>query len=128
MAPEDWQKLKHFRPDEFFYPEKMGYEFLVWLDGVRGSAGVPFRITSSYRPEKYNKEVGGAKNSAHTEVPCDAVDIGKPTNEGRFKIIQAALDAGCTRIGLYANGSIHLDRTEDERPSPRIWTVVENPA
>jgi len=128
MAPDDWAHIKHFSPSEFWAPEKMGVEFMRWLDGVREKAGVSMRVTSSYRPEKYNKEVGGAKDSAHTEVPCNAVDIGKPTNEARFRIIAAALAEGCTRIGLYANGSIHLDRTEDERPAPRIWTVVERPA
>jgi zinc D-Ala-D-Ala carboxypeptidase len=128
ILPHEWTLIKHFKPSEFKEPEKMGFEMMRWLDLVRERAGVPFRITSSYRSPEYNKEVGGAKDSAHTDVPCDAVDIGKPTNEARYKIIRAAMDCGCQRLGLYQNGSIHLDRSEDSRPAPRIWIAVERPA
>ena len=128
IEPHEWALIKHFRPEEFRHPEKVGFEFVRWLDMVRDRAGVPMRITSSYRSPEYNKEVGGAKDSAHTDVPCDAVDIGKPTNEARFRIIKAALEMGCVRIGLYSNGSLHLDRSEGKRPAPRIWCVVDNPA
>ncbi len=31
---------------------------------------------------------------------------------------------GCQRIGTYANGSLHLDRSEGKRPHPRMWRVV----
>lgn len=106
----------------------MGFQFIRWLDLVRERAGVPMKITSSYRSPEYNKSVGGAKDSAHTDVPCDAVDIGGLTNEARFRIIKTALEMGCVRIGLYQGGGIHLDRSEGKRPAPRMWTVVERPA
>jgi uncharacterized protein YcbK (DUF882 family) len=135
MTPADWQGITHFTPAEFKAPDKMGYEMMLWLDGVREQAGVPMRITSSYRSPAYNASVGGAKDSAHTDVPCDAVDIGKdPTpsdpnwNYSRFRIVDTAMKAGCVRIGFYPNGSLHLDRTEDKRPSPRLWNAVDNPA
>jgi uncharacterized protein YcbK (DUF882 family) len=131
MKPDDWKKLEWFEPDAFKHPEKMGYEFMVWLDSVREEAGVPIVITSSYRDRAYNKSVGGAADSAHVDVPCNSVDIGmrpRPSdpnwNYSRFAIVQAALRLGCQRIGTYANGSLHLDRTEDKRPAPRMWRVV----
>jgi uncharacterized protein YcbK (DUF882 family) len=131
MRPEDWAGIKHFAPDEFAHPDKMGYEFMHWLDGVRGRAGVPMFATSGYRPPARNEAVGGAKDSAHMDVPCDAVDIGmRPRaddpnwNTTRFKIIEAAIALGCQRIGTYANGSLHLDRTEHKRPAPRMWRLV----
>lgn len=135
MKPEDWKNIKHFTPSEFKHPENMGREFMQWLDTLRALAGVPMTITSSYRSPAYNAAVGGASDSAHSDVPCSAVDIGRRPrpddpnwNHSRYRIITSALTLGCTRIGIYKNGSLHLDRTENERPSPRLWTVVDNPA
>lgn len=135
MNPADWDKIKHFKPEDFKAPFKMGYEFMLWLDKVRDKAGVPMVITSSYRSPEYNKQVGGAQDSAHTDVPCNSVDIGmRPRsddpnwNYSRWQIVMAARDLGCQRIGSYANGSLHLDRTEHARPAPRMWRVVDNPA
>lgn len=131
MRPEDWQNIVHFTPSEFAHPDKMGYEFMIWLDGVRATAGVPMTITSSYRSPEHNAKVGGASNSAHTDVPCNAVDIGERPrsddpnwNYTRFRILDAAMKMGCTRIGTYSNGSLHLDRTESVRPAERMWRVV----
>lgn len=131
----DWPTIEFFKPHEFKNPEKMGLEFMQWLDQVRARAGVAMTVSSSYRTPAYNKAVGGAKDSAHTDVPCNAVDIlKKPSpsdpnwNYARWRIISAAMELGCTRIGLYPNGSIHLDRSEHERPAPRLWVMVDNPA
>lgn len=131
MKPDDWAKLKYFKPSEFKNPEKMGAEFMLWLDNLRHIAAVPMTITSSYRSPAYNASVGGAKDSAHTDVPCDAVDIGmRPRasdpnwNFTRFRIIATAIAMGCKRIGSYESGSLHLDLSHDKRPAPRMWRVV----
>lgn len=131
MQARDWLRIKHFKPIEFKNPEKMGFEFMLWLDQLRAKCAVPMTITSSYRSPAYNKGVGGAKDSAHTDIPCNAVDIGmrpRPDdpnwNYTRWQIVMAARDLGCKRIGSYANGSLHLDRTEGQRPAPRLWRVV----
>lgn len=131
MRPADWTKIKRFKPTEFKYPDKMGYEFMLWFDKVAIDADVPIIVTSSYRPPEYNRSVGGAKDSAHTDVPCNAVDIGERPRESdpnwnysRFQIVASAIKAGCTRFGTYANGSLHLDMTHDKRPGKRMWRVV----
>lgn len=133
MTDADWLLLVNFKPAEFREPDKMGFEFMKWLDRVRTLANVPMIITSSYRTPEYNRSVGGAADSAHCDIPCESVDIGmRPrTNDpnwnfSRWQIIMAARDMGCRRIGSYPNGSLHLDRTEATRPAPRMWRVVGN--
>ena len=51
----------------------MDKNFLQKLDRARDVAGVPFIITSAYRCEQHNKNVGGKPNSAH--LRGYAVDI-----------------------------------------------------
>jgi len=133
MKPVDWAGIRHFKPEEFAAPDKMSYGFMRWLDQLRELAGVPMTITSSYRTPARNREVGGAADSAHVDVPCAAVDIGERPrdddpnwNFSRFRIVEAALQLGCRRVGMYADGSLHIDRSEDRRPHPRMWRVVGN--
>ena len=131
MRPEDWKTIRHFQPSEFRKPHLMGYEFIRWLDSVREFAGVPIHITSDARSAEHNAEVGGASDSAHVDVPCNAVDIGeRPTpddphwSHARLAIVSAALTKGCRRIGTYADGSLHLDMTHDRRPSQVMWRLA----
>ena len=49
------------------------------LDTVRLDWGRPLSISSGYRPGKYNKAAGGAKNSAH--LSCEAVDVVDATGD-----------------------------------------------
>jgi hypothetical protein len=132
MRPEDWNEVLYFSASEFNHPERMGYEFVLWLDKVRAKAAVKMMLVSDARDEK---DKIGAKDSAHNDTPCDSVDIGKrPTewdknwNRHRFKIITAALELGCRRIGIYPGGSLHLDRSEGRRPADVLWVMVDNPA
>jgi len=131
MLAADWQVVKHFKPEEFAAPTAMGVEFIRWLDVLREQAGVPIVITSSYRTKAHNAAVGGASNSAHTDVPCNAVDIGERRrpddpnwNHSRYAIVSTAIALGCRRIGTYADGSLHLDMTHDTRPASVMWRVV----
>ena len=132
MQPDDWKESKYFAASEFRYPDKIGYQFVMWLNAVREEAGVSMHIVSDHRPPERNAAAGGAERSAHMDVPCSAVDIGKrPTpddpnwNRARFRIIKAALKLGCQRVGMYPTGSLHLDRGEDSHPAERIWIAVK---
>jgi len=140
MTDKDWAQLKYFVKAEFREPNKMGYEFMLWLEKVRALAGVAMNISSGFRSPAYNKSVGGAADSAHTDGDsedecCNAVDIRKtPTpndphwNHARYKIQFSAHDLGCERFGNYPNGSMHIDRTEDKRPAESLWVAVDNKA
>jgi uncharacterized protein YcbK (DUF882 family) len=117
--------LKYFTLDEFDSPDDLGsgenmeLEFLLRLDKCRGLAGIPFKINSGYRTQNHNKKIGGDKNSSHTNILCNAVDISATTSVERFKIIQAALSGGFTRIGIGKN-FVHLD-TDLNKSQNIIW-------
>lgn len=135
MTIADWSSIRHFRPVEFARPDLMGYEFMLWLDNVREHAGVAFVVDSSFRTREHNAQVGGAQDSAHLDIPCDAVDISFRTSPvdphghyARFMAVGTAIHFDCSRVGVYPDGSIHLDRTEMRRAAPRLWPKVDNPA
>lgn len=138
MTPGDWASVApEFTPADFRFPERMGLEFVRWLRAVRRAAGIPMHCSSDYRSPAHNESVGGAADSAHCDALCDAADFAGPAtpdpddphwNLGRWKLIRAAMNLGCVRVGVYANGSVHFDRTEDRRPAPRFWHQVDNPA
>ncbi len=130
MQENDWESLKYFKKSEFAYPENMGYEFMMWLDRLRDIAGVQMNVSSSFRTPEHNQRVKGASNSAHCLIPCEAVDIRKHIkdndkhwNYARFRIVKIALEMGCRRLGIYLNGSLHIDRSE-QHPNDRIWIQV----
>lgn len=83
-------------------------ELLGRLNHAREIAGIPFIITSGYRCEKHNDEVGGVPTSAHTKGL--AVDIAFKNSNQCFKIVRALYDAGFRRIGInFAKSFVHCD-------------------
>lgn len=122
-----WQEIApELAPGEFRHPHDMDAGFLRRLARARRQAGVPFRIVSDHRPPEHNRAVGGARTSAHMELPCRAVDLWVESNEERFRVAEALLEAGFTRIGIYParedhTGSIHVDASM-ANPAPRMWT------
>jgi len=109
--------LKHFSSKEFASPDEQGSGkkmcpiFLTKLDTCREQAGISFKISSGYRTKEHNKKVGGVIDSAHTEIPCKAVDIVAVNSRERFKILQSLIQNGFNRIGL-GKGFIHVDSSE----------------
>jgi hypothetical protein len=74
--------LRHFRPEEFVPLRRDVPPFPYWgriiptaivLNGLRVGLGCPVYVTSAYRPEWYNREIGGALHSRH--VLFEATDI-----------------------------------------------------
>jgi len=107
--------VNHFRHGEFKcvceYDCGMGWshvntDSLEKLDEARRRAGVPFRINSSIRCEKHNRDVDGSTTSAHLKGL--AFDIKAETSHMRERIIFGLQSAGFNRIGIYPK-FIHVD-------------------
>ena len=116
--------LKYFNEDEFICTcgcgcgkENMDNVLLGMLDRARDLAGVSFNITSGYRCEKHNKDIGGVKDSAH--CTGKAVDIACQSSRIRCKMLKALLTVGFTRIGI-AQKFIHVD-VDERKDSNVVW-------
>ena len=128
-----WKEIApYFTPADFRAPHLMDVGFLRWLYRVRERAAVPMWITSDARAPESDI---GADFTAHKKVPCRAIDgqvkqlhKGMPGSEQLARIMIAAVQEGCVRMGIYKSaknlGDIyHLDcETHAENPSPRMWT------
>ena len=114
--------MKYFDISEFDSPDELGSgskmvpHVLKRIGRARELAKTPFVITSGYRTEAHNKEVGGSKTSSH--LKGFAVDISCTNSSQREKIISALIIAGFQRVGI-AKTFIHADT--DKSKSPAIW-------
>ena len=117
-------KSRFFEAKEFDSPDRpgsgslMSESFVDRLDTCRAECGFPFRVTSGYRTEAHNEDVGGKSASAHTRGM--AVDIAVMTSLQRFRLIDSALRNGIRRIGVGSN-FVHLD-VDSSLPQGVIWT------
>lgn len=105
--------MKHFKELEFVMDgkpvfDRMNPDFLEKLDACRGLAGVPFRITSSYRTPAKNRRVGGSPGSLH--LKGRAVDVTCTNGVVRAAIVRAALSLGLS-VGIMRS-AVHIDDRE----------------
>ena len=121
--------MKYFELSEFDSPlekgsgSRMDKTFLEMLDKAREKASVPFKITSGYRvpadiERLLKRGYKVSKNSSHLKGM--AADIAILDSVTRFKVIDALLYAGFTRIGI-ADTFIHVD-CDPDKPQNVIWT------
>jgi zinc D-Ala-D-Ala carboxypeptidase len=97
--------------------EEMDEVFLASLDYAREMAKVPFIISSAFRCEAHNINVGGSPNSAH--LRGTAVDISCTFSDNRYAILEGLREAGITRIGIRKD-FIHAD-ADAKKNQRRIW-------
>jgi len=104
--------MKHFQLNEFNCPccekQHMDAQFLAQLDNARDYAGTPFFLTSGYRCEKHNKEVGSTSINHTSGKASDIRCIEGPL---RVRIVHALLKAGFRRLGV-GKTFIHVDSTD----------------
>jgi hypothetical protein len=116
--------VKWFNYAEFDSPDdpgsghNMDADFLEMLDEARSRAGIPFVITSGFRTDEHNAELGGANDSSHLKG-C-AADIFAYTSRDRFLILTSLLEAGFDRIGI-GEDFIHVD-SDWEKSGNLVWT------
>lgn len=123
-----WVEIaSHILPAELHRPYEMDADFLRKLHLIRLDSKVPFRFLSDARDPADDI---GAKQSAHEERPCAAVDLKVKNAYERWMLVSTAIKHDIKRIGIYPGkktpmgndvGSIHLDDSK-VNPSPRIWT------
>jgi len=106
------EKSRYFKPEEFMCRCGCGQiiiddKLIEKLDKAREAAGVSFTITSGYRCEKHNANVGGVKDSAH--IKGMATDIACPDSRTMFLIVSACLNH-FDRLGInFSKKFIHVD-------------------
>ena len=104
---------KYFKEIE----QNMDEDFLSKLDEAREFAGIPFSINSAYRSPTHPESI---KNPTSSHIKGLAVDIKATDSKTRFKILEALLSVGFTRIGI-ADTFIHVDMDYDKSQEV-IWT------
>jgi hypothetical protein len=98
---------------------------LAAVNYIRGRYGLPLHVSSGYRPGRFNKKAGGAKNSSH--LSCEADDFQdspiitvspETPNLGRF-----CLNGKPFKLGLFGKWCLeHLDELE------KAGLYMEHPA
>jgi uncharacterized protein YcbK (DUF882 family) len=116
--------VKYFNYEEFDSPDIQGSgqlmdsKLLKMLDQTREIYGKPIRITSGYRTEAHNRNVGGVSGSSHLKGL--AVDIACIASSDRYELLYALIKVGFNRIGV-AKSFIHVDIDKDKSDNV-IWT------
>lgn len=100
---------------------EMDADFLLRLDRIRYTAGIPLVLNCAYRSKEWDIKQGRSGNSAHCKGK--AVDIRCNTSGNRMKIVKAALDCGITRIGI-GKTFVHID-ADESLPQDMIWHYYE---
>jgi len=111
--------MKHFKLEEFncrcCAQNKMQQSFLNKLDDIREKVGLPFHVTSGFRCEKHNQEVGGKPNSQHLLGIAADVSLEFFPAINKHYLIKLAPQY-FNGIGI-AKTFIHLDTRE----TPSLW-------
>jgi uncharacterized protein YcbK (DUF882 family) len=100
---------------------KMQPETLKRLDELRDLYGKPIKLSSAYRCESHNNEIGATQTHATgraVDILCRGVDA--------LHIIQIALSLGFTGFGIKQHGDdrfVHLDDlSPKDAPRPALWS------
>lgn len=114
---------KYFKESEFractpsCSLQNMEQDTMRMLDLAREIAGIPFVLNSAYRTKQWELKKNRKGTSSHTKGL--AVDIRCNTDANRYKIVNALLAAGFSRIGI---GCTYIHADNDLAKTQRvIW-------
>lgn len=89
------------------------------LEGVRKMVGRPMTLRSARRCPYWNFIKDGSDKSRH--LICDAFDVEAYTGREKFLLIEAAICAGATGIGV-GRTFVHMDWRRDQLGQhPSAW-------
>ncbi len=106
-----WDTIKYFKKEDFDCRcgcglNNIDYALVFKLDSVRKLSGIPIFVNSACRCHPHNKIIGSTVGSSHPKGLAIDIRIRTPTQ--RFKILNALIKVGFSRIGIYRN-FIHID-------------------
>ncbi len=113
MRTNHIQLTEHFSLHEFQCRHcgqvKLHPELLQKLQALRDELGAPLVVTSGYRCETHNQNVGGARNSYHVQGMAADIAAG-PTGLDVHALADLCQRRGFGGIGAYASqGFVHVD-------------------
>lgn len=108
---------------DYDFPEGIPHpSFIAKLQKARNIFGRPIIITSGGRTSGHNLAIGGVSNSSHLIREdgyfCGA-DLRCRSDLDRFHLVNALLEAGFVRIGIY-DRHIHVD-TDGTKTQNVMW-------
>lgn len=123
-TPEQISMMKklapNFKPEELMCPCcgvcKMDKKLLTNLQALRNLLARPLIITSGYRCEKHNREIGGTTRSRHLTGQAVDIALNKVATSDKRKYLDGATSL-FNGIGIGTN-LIHVD----VRQSKTFWT------
>lgn len=118
-----WDLYPNFTKHEFDCKHsgknEMDHEFMQLLQELRETLNFPLVVTSGYRDKTHPIEARKThSNGEHTQGRC--CDVRCINSATRYKIIEAALSLGFTRIGI-AKNFLHLGIGGKGLPDYVIW-------
>lgn len=108
----DFTNIKHFKPSEFHYPDRMDQRLVEMLDDLREQLGLPIELNSDFRLPDHNAAVGGVQDSQHLTGHAVDIKLG-PDGSYLYKILKLAFQIGFSGVGIKRKtgqgGLLHLD-------------------
>jgi|TARA_R100001530_G_scaffold18757_3_gene15921 uncharacterized protein YcbK (DUF882 family) len=124
MMEAEMSNWRHFTDKELACPccrdTNMDVDFMDKLEVARVLAGIPFKITSGYRCEKYNAKITGGAPTGGAHSMGKAADIRCRTGTDRFKVVSAGITAGFEGIEV-CDRHIHFDTKKRTHKNRVIW-------
>lgn len=96
-------------PDSITHKQNI-YDTCLVLEEIRSILQSPLKVTSFYRPRKYNHEIGGALESLHMQgLACDFIPTKVPVQKAKLALVDFLEELDCRMEDNGKGGWIHID-------------------